>query len=140
NPDPDFWLPDEWDTPALYVSRLAVQRDRAGQGLGHLILEWISDFAFRRLLSYVRLDTWRGPEAAGLHRYYERMGWTHLRTETPSHRGSGVLWQKATRPLAGDRRFQLAHGQKAQQIVPSRQGSDSEDLNQPHTHITDIRL
>lgn len=68
-----------WADPlgkAGYVRRLAVRRSHAGQGLGSQLLDWAADqvgAAGKRLL---RLDC--VAENAGLRRYYEGVGFTHL--------------------------------------------------------------
>ncbi|MFE7897164.1 hypothetical protein ACFU3E_06430 [Streptomyces sp. NPDC057424] len=48
--------------------------------------------------SWVRIYTWR--TNTGLHAYYERLGFEHVRTETPSHRRSGWLAQRQAGELA----------------------------------------
>ncbi|MFE7115381.1 hypothetical protein ACFU99_08145 [Streptomyces sp. NPDC057654] len=47
---------------------------------------------------WVRIDTWRTNE--GPHAYYERMGFKHVRTESPSHRLSGWLAQRSADALS----------------------------------------
>ena len=42
--------------------------------------------------TWVRIDTWR--TNTGLHDYYERLGFEHVRTEAPPHRRSGWLAQR----------------------------------------------
>lgn len=48
--------------------------------------------------TWVRIDTWR--TNTGLHAYYERLGFRHVRTEAPSHRRSGWLAQRRAGELA----------------------------------------
>lgn len=64
------------DVKALHVSRLAVRRSRAGQGLGYRILDWVQHRAYRRGLSRVRLAT--SSDNPPLRAYYEAVGFRHV--------------------------------------------------------------
>ncbi|MBQ1076421.1 GNAT family N-acetyltransferase [Micromonospora sp. C31] len=96
--DSDFWTPDELAEPAVYVSKLAVRLDRAGQELGTLLLAWASDYAWRHGCRYVRLDAWKTNER--LHAYYLSRGWTYLRTSADPRRRSGALFQRSAGPMS----------------------------------------
>lgn len=87
--DPDFWSPSELKTPALYLSKLATRPDRAGQGLGRLMLDYALYQARAERLTEMRIDVWR--TADELHKYYVDQGWTYLRTVEAPSRFSGTL-------------------------------------------------
>ena len=90
--DSDFWTPTELAEPAIYVSKAAVVRSWAGNGLGALVLRWVIDYAARQGAVWTRLDAWRTNQE--LHTYYRSQGWTDLRTVQLRHRRSGALFQK----------------------------------------------
>ncbi|MFE7793432.1 GNAT family N-acetyltransferase [Streptomyces sp. NPDC057460] len=77
----------------LHLYRLIVARRAAGRLLGARLVDWASNLAALEGREWVRIDTWRSN--SGLHSYYERLGFEHIRTETPSHRRSGWLAQRA---------------------------------------------
>lgn len=89
--DPDFWTPEESAQQAVYLSKLAIARDKAGTGLGSLLLRWAVDYAATKGYDWARLDAWRTNEA--LHDYYQQQGWDHLRTVVKENRRSGALFQ-----------------------------------------------
>lgn len=93
--DGEFWEPDEADQ-ALYVHRMIVRRTRAGCGLGIVLLAWADVLAARAGRPNVRLDAWRTNTA--LHEYYERVGFTRVRTVALAHRGSGALFERPVLP------------------------------------------
>jgi hypothetical protein len=92
--DPDFWTAEELAEPAVYCSKAAVLR--RGEGLGALLMRWVTDRADMRGVRWARLDAWRTNRE--LHDYYRRTGWTYVRTADLPHRKSGVLFQMATAP------------------------------------------
>jgi GNAT superfamily N-acetyltransferase len=94
--DPDFWTAADEPADALYAHRMALARAAAGQGLGAEMLDWAAARAAAAGKRWLRLDAWR--DNPGLRRYYERHGFTHIRTVVIGHRRSGVLMQ---RPTAG---------------------------------------
>jgi GNAT superfamily N-acetyltransferase len=67
------------DAQALYVHKLAVRRDVAGQGIGAAILRWAQDEARSRGRRCLRLDTWDGNRR--MRQYYERQGFRHVRDQ-----------------------------------------------------------
>jgi GNAT superfamily N-acetyltransferase len=102
--DSEFWTPVELDEPALYIAKLAVARDRRGQGLGEMLLRWTVDLAHGRSAQWARLDVWRTNHQ--LHEWYRRAGWTYVRTVDLPHRGSGTLFQRrAVQDLEARRTF-----------------------------------
>lgn len=95
--DSDFWSREELNDPAAYVSKLAVRRDRAGENLGQLLLDWAGDHAYRYGCDYLRLDAWKSNER--LHAYYLAHGWKYIRTAEVPGRKSGALFQIGALPL-----------------------------------------
>jgi GNAT superfamily N-acetyltransferase len=90
--DPDFWRPEDDPDGALYVHRMIVARDHAGQSLGDELTQWVEQLAGALGYDYVRLDCYRSN--TGLHRYYKAHGWTHVRTVDAPWRPSGTLFQR----------------------------------------------
>lgn len=87
--DPHLWTPEEIAEPAMYLHRLIVRRPYAG--LGAEILDWASAKAARLGKNWVRIDVWT--DNTPLHKYYERNGFTHMRT-LHSDYPSGALFQR----------------------------------------------
>ncbi|MER6334656.1 GNAT family N-acetyltransferase [Streptomyces sp. NPDC001034] len=96
--DRDFWTDADRPESALYLYKLIVSRKASGQQLGTRIIDWMSRLAALEGRSWVRIDTWR--TNTGLHAYYERLGFRHVRTEAPHHRRSGWLAQRPAGELA----------------------------------------
>ncbi|MFJ2794616.1 MULTISPECIES: GNAT family N-acetyltransferase [unclassified Streptomyces] len=96
--DRDFWTDADLPETALYLYKLIVSRDAAGRHLGVRIIDWMSRLAALEGREWVRVDTWR--TNIGLHAYYERLGFKHVRTEAPSHRLSGWLAQRPAGDLS----------------------------------------
>jgi GNAT superfamily N-acetyltransferase len=94
--DPEFWTSAEQAQPALYVHRMIVAREAAGQNVGGQLLDWAATVATSQSRPTLRLDCWARNRA--LHRYYAHQGFVHLRTMRLSHRGSGALFQKSVAP------------------------------------------
>jgi GNAT superfamily N-acetyltransferase len=92
--DPEFWTQAERDEPALYVHRMIIRRQAAGNDLGGSLLDWTTDLAAATGRRWLRLDAWKTNTA--LRRYYERHGFEHVRTVDLEHRGSGTLLQRST--------------------------------------------
>lgn len=96
--DRDFWKDTDRPESALYLYKLIVAREASGRHLGTRIIDWMSRLAAMEGRSWVRIDTWR--TNTGLHAYYERLGFEHVRTEAPSHRRSGWLAQRPAGEVA----------------------------------------
>lgn len=92
--DTDFWSPTELTTPAIYLSKLAIRRDYAGQELGDLLLTWTRDYGARHGAAVVRFDAWK--TNSDLQRYYTSRGWRHVRTVNHPNRRSGALFELPT--------------------------------------------
>lgn len=96
--DPVAWGADGLDGRAGYVHRLAVRPSASGRGLGAVLLDEAALLTRRRGRSLLRLDVDTGN--AGLRRYYERLGFVHVRdvsgiarTTTSGYR-SASLYQR----------------------------------------------
>lgn len=94
--DPDFWTEAELAEPAVYISKAAVVRRRAGAGIGDLTLRWVIDRAATQGARWGRLDAWR--TNTDLHAYYQQRGWDYLRTVELAGRKSGALFQRPATP------------------------------------------
>jgi GNAT superfamily N-acetyltransferase len=104
-----LWTPEELSDPAVYVSRLIVGREHAGQGIGAALIDWAGLRGIREWqANWLRVDVWTTNTA--LHGYYKEQRFTHLRTvpfETEWEYPSAALFQKPSSDidLAAARRF-----------------------------------
>jgi GNAT superfamily N-acetyltransferase len=92
--DPEFWTEADEPDKALYVHRMATSRAAAGQDIGAVMLDWATKRAAQQGKAWLRLDAWK--TNPGLHRYYERQGFTLVRLVDLEHRKSGALFQRPT--------------------------------------------
>lgn len=99
--DTDFWHQNDQLHTAFYLYKLIISRRMAGSGLGSLVLDWASRVAALEGRRWIRIDCWR--TAHGLQKYYEDLGFTHVRTETPAHRKSGWLAQRPSTTILNTR-------------------------------------
>lgn len=90
--DRDFWTDADRPENALYLYKLIISRGAPRQSLGSLVIDWLSRIAALEGREWVRIDCWRTNWR--LHKYYEDLGFTHVRTEAPAHRRSGWLAQR----------------------------------------------
>jgi GNAT superfamily N-acetyltransferase len=98
--DSEIWPRHARRERAVYVARLVVSRDRAGQGIGAALLDWAGASA---RLSYealwIRVDVWTTNRA--LHAYYRRQGFEFYGfSEAINHYPSAALFQKATEQIS----------------------------------------
>jgi len=91
-PNPGLWTPSELAEPALYAHKLTVTRAHARQNLGAELLDWAGNLAAHTDARWLRLDAWTTNQ--NLQRYYERLGFQHLRTVNLPHNPSGALYQR----------------------------------------------
>jgi GNAT superfamily N-acetyltransferase len=82
--DPDTWGLDA--TPAVYVHLLMVDRSRAGENLGALILKHVEEMARTHGARYVRLDA--GSDLQRLQRWYADRGYEVVTTRTLADGGA----------------------------------------------------
>lgn len=85
---------------AAYVHRLAVARDLAGAGIGGRVLDWAGSHSRRHGRQWLRLDCGRGN--TGLRRYYEDLGFRHVRDVDLRHTGGTWAASLYQRRSAGD--------------------------------------
>ncbi len=112
--DPRLWTPDEQADPSMYLHRLIVRRKYSG--LGTDVIEWACDRSGQLGNRWVRIDVWT--DNTGLHRYYERNGFRHVRTLDLIDYPSGALFQRpANEPRAGRASSHQLHEVTAHQLV-----------------------
>lgn len=93
--DSAIWPVDARREPAVYVSRLVVSRDQAGQGLGASLLDWAGVRGRRRHgARWVRVDVWTTNKA--LHAYYRQQGFGFYGYCEDDGYPSAALFQKPT--------------------------------------------
>ncbi|MGQ4333205.1 GNAT family N-acetyltransferase [Streptomyces hayashii] len=73
-----LWTDEELSEPGMFVNKLTVGREYAGQNLGGRLLNWAGDRAHRASARWLRLDAWTTNKA--LQRYYLEQGFEHVRT------------------------------------------------------------
>lgn len=61
------------------INGLVVDSSCRGQGIGRLLLEWAEDWATKQGVSIVRL--WSTTSRERAHRFYERLGYTKIKTQ-----------------------------------------------------------
>lgn len=94
--NPMLWTEAELSEPAVYVSRLIVERGFAGLGLGADLIEWAGLRGIQQWNAHwIRVDVWT--TNTGLHNYYKGQDFEYLRTVETEHEWdypSAVLFQK----------------------------------------------
>ncbi|MGX4690882.1 GNAT family N-acetyltransferase [Streptomyces sp. JNUCC 63] len=96
-----LWSAEELSEPSMFVNKLTVSRDYAGQNLGGRLLDWAGDRAYRVGAKWLRLDAWTTNDR--LQRYYLDQGFQYVRTVLEGNavnggpRVSGWLAQRPTR-------------------------------------------
>lgn len=89
---PGLWTTDELTEPARYAHRLIVTRDYSGTGLGAELLDWAGSQAAHAGATWLRIDVWTDNNA--LQRYYQQLGFKHVRTIVRDDDPSGALFQR----------------------------------------------
>lgn len=93
--DSNIWPKDSRKEPAVYVSRLVVSREHAGQSLGAHLLDWAGARARGRYgARWVRVDVWTTNKA--LHAYYRQQGFDFYGYCEADDYPSAALFQKST--------------------------------------------
>jgi ribosomal protein S18 acetylase RimI-like enzyme len=96
--NPRLWTQEELNERAVYVSRLIVDRDYAGRGLGAALIDWAGMRGIQRWQAdWIRVDVWT--TNVGLHNYYKGQDFEYLRTIEVEHEWdypSAVLFQRST--------------------------------------------
>ncbi|MEU9655316.1 GNAT family N-acetyltransferase [Streptomyces chartreusis] len=111
-----LWTEDELAEPSMFINKLTVAREYAGQNLGGRLLDWAGDRARRAGARWIRLDAWTTNDA--LQRYYLGQGFAHIRTVRD---GSAVNGGPRVSGWLGQRPARLAdHGFTDRTPPPSR--------------------
>ena len=95
--DPHLWTVAEQSERALYIHRFIVQREYSGIRLGAALMNLIAAQAVFDGYQWLRVDVWT--KNYGLHRYYQGLGFEHVRT-IESDYPSGALFQRPV-PFSG---------------------------------------
>ncbi|HEU5155735.1 MAG TPA: MFS transporter [Streptosporangiaceae bacterium] len=98
--NPKLWDELELDERAVYVQRLVVKRDPEyiGKGIGAQLIDWAGRKARDDYgAEWIRIDVWTTNKA--LHEYYERHGFTFLRSRRDLDYPAGALLAKPTRDI-----------------------------------------
>ena len=93
-----LWTPAEQVERAVYVARLVVSRNHAGQRIGEALVDWAGARAVRDWRAkWIRIDVWTTNEA--LHNYYEKRGFQRYgscQLDEDEYYPSAALFQKPT--------------------------------------------
>lgn len=108
----NVWPEEMLRDPALYVSRLVVDREYSGEGIGAQLIDWAGLRGKRQFgATWVRVDVWTDNFA--LHKYYESQGFTFCGFSAIRDYPAAALFQKPTHTIAerGTRSFREASGE-----------------------------
>ncbi|WP_165966945.1 GNAT family N-acetyltransferase [Actinomadura sp. 7K507] len=103
----ELWTAPERETEAVYLHRLVIHRDYAGDGLGAELIDWAGRRGASRLQNaeLIRIDVWT--DNTELHAYYRRQGFKDVAIRTTSdNTPSGALFERpldAARPVLAQR-------------------------------------
>ena len=129
------------------MSQMATSPKYAGRRLGEKLTHWAYRYAQGSSISRLRWDAWRDNEK--LIRYYQQLGATFIRTESPAHRQSGALFEVAFRASSvssfndpGDKSLQLIPNQSIQTYYPSEDASNhgASNVYMSMHQIDDLKL
>lgn len=94
----DLWTKDEREEPAVYMSRLVINRRYAGLGVGADLTNWAGARALREFGAKVlRIDVWT--DNYRLHNYYMGFGFKFLRKHEDDTYPSAALFVKPTEDI-----------------------------------------
>lgn len=96
--DDGLWTPSELRESVIVHRMIANPTHPNPRGVGVALLDVADEVARVRRKRWVRLDAWTSNH--DLHRYYERQGFTHVRTA--GGRPSGALFQRKARHVRRD--------------------------------------
>ncbi|WP_165958797.1 GNAT family N-acetyltransferase [Actinomadura sp. KC345] len=91
----ELWTASERETEAVYLHRLVIHRDYAGDGLGAELIDWAGrrGASLQQNAELVRIDVWT--DNTELHAYYRRQGFQDVAIRTTSdNTPSGALFEK----------------------------------------------
>jgi hypothetical protein len=97
--DPRLWFPDDDPDDALYLHRMVTRRHDPIPQLGSAIVDWASLRTAQAAKTWLRLDAWT--TNPGLHGYYRRCGFAHVRTVEHPDIVSGALFQRRAGTVLG---------------------------------------
>jgi ribosomal protein S18 acetylase RimI-like enzyme len=98
---PDLWTDAELSEPAVYMSRLVLNRDYANTGAGAALTDWVGARGREeRGALELRIDVWTNNYR--LHGYYMSQGFSFLRTHPDEDYPSGALFSKPTEDIKVD--------------------------------------
>lgn len=89
--DDGLWTPAEV-SDAMFVHRMIIDRDFAGQGIGAALLNQAEQIAASKGKEWIRLDAWTSNME--LHRYYESRNFQHVRTVEDHPSPSAALFAR----------------------------------------------
>jgi hypothetical protein len=99
-----LWTAEEQLDPAVYVSRLIVSRQHAGDQIGAALIDWTGYQAQEAWKAqWIRIDVWTTNIA--LHNYYEKQKFAPVRIcqfDDPHSYPSAALFQKPTAEIDTD--------------------------------------
>jgi Acetyltransferase (GNAT) family len=114
NGNQKLWTIQEQRDPAVYVSRLIVSRERAGDEIGAALIDWVGYRALKAWKAqWIRIDVWTTNIA--LQNYYKERKFRSVRVcefEDPDSYPSAALFQKPTAEIdeAAAARFAVVNG------------------------------
>ncbi|MFD4758153.1 GNAT family N-acetyltransferase [Streptomyces sp. NPDC058439] len=97
-----LWSEAELGEPSMFINKLTVAREYAGQNLGGRLLDWAGNRAYRASAKWLRLDAWT--TNTRLQQYYLDQDFERVRTVLEGGavnggpRVSGWLAQRPARP------------------------------------------
>ena len=98
NGNQKLWTAEEQRDPAVYVSRLIVSRERAGDEIGAALIDWAGRRALKAWgAQWIRIDVWT--TNITLHNYYKERHFRPVRVcefDDPDSYPSAALFQKPT--------------------------------------------
>lgn len=136
--NPVGWTTWEQGEPTVYVSRLVVNRDYAGQGIGAELINWAGLWARRQYgAQWIRIDVWTNNIA--LHHYYEKLGFWFVRFGITMY-PSAALFQKPTASInasSAPRLNEVPNLIKPNKLEPLITQEVSEMRGEPDVHSPD---
>ena len=115
--NPNLWTASEQRDRAVYVSRLIVSRERAGDEIGSALIDWAAYQALKGWgAEWIRIDVWTTNIA--LHNYYKERQFISVRVcEMEDNYPSAALFQKPTAEIdeAAATRFTMTGGRSLEQ-------------------------
>ena len=106
-----LWTAEEQLASAVYIARLIVRRNRAGERIGEALIDWAGARGVRCWSAeWIRIDVWTTNEA--LRNYYEKRGFHHYRVckfNDDEYYPSAALFQKPTAEIDPESPARFVH-------------------------------